>query len=71
MLPNRGPVRRSRRLGAAFFAAALVAATTAVAAPVTASAQDSGSTLPETGNSSVDAVLGQIPDEIVIGGALG
>lgn len=63
---------RTRRLGAAVTATVLAA----VAAPAPGYAQEesgSGSTLPaETGNSSVDQLIGQLPEEIVIGGgALG
>lgn len=68
MLPDRGPGSRSRRLGAAVAAAALLAVVT----PAGALAQESGSALPsDTGNSSTDSVesaVGQLPAEIVVGG---
>ena len=66
MMPQtRGPGSRTRRAGAAVVAAALAA----VAIPATGQAQEAtGSVIEETGNGSVDAVLGLVPDEIVIGG---
>ncbi|MCT1863831.1 MULTISPECIES: hypothetical protein [Dietzia] len=64
-----GPGARTWRLGAAVTAAVVAA----VSVPAVALAQDdptpgAGSTLPETGVSSVDQLIGQLPDEIVIGG---
>lgn len=63
---------RTRRLGVAVTTAVV----TAVAAPAVGSAQEgtgAGSLLPsETGNSSVDELIGELPENIVIGGtALG
>ena len=67
MPKTRVAVARSRRVGAVVAAAALAA----VASPVTATAQEtsgSDSSLPEsTGNSSVDGLIGSIPEQIVIG----
>ncbi|WP_314037629.1 hypothetical protein [Dietzia sp. CH92] len=64
-----GPGARTWRLGAAVTAAVVAA----VSVPAVALAQEdpapgAGSTLPETGVSSVDQLIGQLPDEIVIGG---
>lgn len=72
MPQTRGSVTRTRRLGAAVTSAVLAA----VVSPVAAHAQDaagSASSLPtDTGNSSVDELVGVLPEEIVIGGgALG
>ena len=72
MPQTRGSGVRTRRLGAAVTTAVVAA----VAVPAVAYAQEdsgSGSALPaETGNSSVDQLVGQLPEEIVIGGgALG
>ena len=72
MPQTRGSGVRTRRLGAAVTTAVVAA----VAVPAVAYAQEdsgSGSALPaETGNSSVDELVGQLPEEIVIGGgALG
>lgn len=72
MPQTRGSGVRTRRLGAAVTTAVLAA----VAAPAAGYAQEepgTGSTLPaETGNSSVDQLVGQLPESIVIGGdALG
>lgn len=72
MSQTRGSGARTRRLGAAVTTAALAA----VVFPAVGQAQQesgSASTLPsETGNSSVDQLIGQLPEEIVIGGgALG
>lgn len=68
MPQNRGSGIRTRRIGAVVAATAL----TAVVSPAVAQAQDrpgSGSSLPaQTGNSSVDDVIGTIPEEIVVGG---
>ncbi|MFN3339793.1 MAG: hypothetical protein ACK40Z_08855 [Dietzia sp.] len=65
MPQNRGSGLRTRRFGAAVVAAALAA----VASPAVGQAQDASGSLPEdTGNGSVDSVIGLLPEEIVIGG---
>lgn len=65
MPQTRGSGLRTRRFGAAVVAAALAA----VATPAVGQAQDTSGSLPEdTGNGSVDSVIGLLPEEIVIGG---
>ena len=68
MTQSVGSGSRTRRLGAAVTAVALAT----VAAPSMAYAQSSSdSTLPSdapTGNSSVDGLIGQLPEEIMVGG---
>lgn len=55
---------RTRRVGAVVVAAAVAVAATPAVAP----AQDMGSLPEETGNGSIDNVIGLLPEEIVIGG---
>lgn len=68
MTQSVGSGSRTRRLGAAVTAVTLAT----VAAPSMAYAQSSSdSTLPSdapTGNSSVDGLIGQLPEEIMVGG---
>lgn len=67
MPQNRGSGPRTRRLGAVVAATALVAVVTPAVAQAQEESGSDSSSPAQTGNSSVDNVIGLIPEEIVIG----